>query len=933
MEVSLNLLNKYVKIDDQDPKELADKITSIGLEVEGMHSLANGNNMTIGYVKECIDHPDSDHLHVCQVEVRPGEVTQIVCGAPNVAAGQKVIVANPGCDLGEGFVIKQSTIRGQESNGMICSMAELGLDQRLLSPEDKDGIHVLDENAPVGADPLEYLGLKDTILDIGLTPNRADCMALTSLAYEVAAVLKRDVNLPEIKEKGMPGSNIEVKVETELCPFFGAKLVKGVTTKESPAWLKTALLASGIKPINNIVDISNYVMLETGQPIHMYDYDKLTKKEFVVKTGFDEKAILLDGEEYKLEPNDIIVSTDNGVGCVAGVMGADSTKIDENTQNIVIEVATFDGPSLRETARRLNLLTDASQHYIKGALNTANSLNILERCANLLEELADAKEIYETVSTTLYIEDKYVSVSTQQVNGLLGTSIQTNEIAEIFDSLKFKYELKEDTFNVKIPTYRNDITMAADLIDENTQNIVIEVATFDGPSLRETARRLNLLTDASQHYIKGALNTANSLNILERCANLLEELADAKEIYETVSTTLYIEDKYVSVSTQQVNGLLGTSIQTNEIAEIFDSLKFKYELKEDTFNVKIPTYRNDITMAADLIEEVVRMYGFDNIPSTLPEMSMTIGKRTEIQEKKHMMKVLLKDLGLHETLTYSLTSPSLVHDFNIFHDQEPVKLAMPLGEERSVTRQSIIGSLLQVINYNQSRNMKDVHLYELSTTYSKGVELQNLAIACTGEYHGLSFKQISYKADYYLVKGFVETIFERLGINESRYRLERVESDNQSFHPGRSAYIKVQNEVVGVVGQVHPLMEKKYDVKDVYVVELNLSALLNIKTGKVKYQPIPQYPSVSRDIALVMDESVQANDVCQKIIKSSNKLVKTTNIFDVYIGEHVEAGKKSVAINLTFQDDKKTLKEQEINEAMEKILKAVEKDFGAVLRG
>ena len=519
------------------------------------------------------------------------------------------------------------------------------------------------------------------------------------------------------------------------------------------------------------------------------DYDKLTKKEFIVKTGFDEKAILLDGEEYKLEPQDIIVSTDNGVGCVAGVMGADSTKI-----------------------------------------------------------------------------------------------------------------------------------------DENTQNIVIEVATFDGPSLRETARRLNLLTDASQHYIKGALNTANSLNILERCANLLEELADAKEVYETVSTTLYIEDKYVSVSTQQVNGLLGTNIQTNEIAEIFNSLKFKYELKEDTFNVKIPTYRNDITMAADLIEEVVRMYGFDNIPSTLPEMSMTIGKRTEIQEKKHMMKVLLKDLGLHETLTYSLTSPSLVHDFNIFHDQEPVKLAMPLGEERSVTRQSIIGSLLQVINYNQSRNMKDVHLYELSTTYSKGVELQNLAIACTGEYHGLSFKQISYKADYYLVKGFVETIFERLGINESRYRLERVESDNQSFHPGRSAYIKVQNEVVGVVGQVHPLMEKKYDVKDVYVVELNLSALLNIKTGKVKYQPIPQYPSVSRDIALVMDESVPANDVCQKIIKSSNKLVKATNIFDVYVGEHVEAGKKSVAINLTFQ-------EQEINEAMEKILKAVEKDFGAVLRG
>lgn len=796
MDVSLNLLNKYVKIDDQDPKELAAKITSIGLEVEGMHALANGNNMTIGHVLECVPHPDSDHLNICQVEVRPGEVNQIVCGAPNVAAGQKVIVANPGCDLGGGFVIKQSQIRGQESNGMICSIAELGIDQRLLRPEDKDGIHVLDKDAPVGQDPLEYMGLKDTILEIGLTPNRSDCMAMTSLAYEVAAVLKRDVTLPEITTKGIAGSGIEVEVQTDLCPFFGAKLVKGVTTKESPEWLRTALLASGIKPINNIVDISNYVMLETGQPIHMYDYDKLQEKKFVIKTGFDMKDIMLDGLEYQIEPNDIIVSTDNGIGCIAGVMGADKTKIDENTKNIVIEVATFDGPSLRETARRLNLLTDASQHYIKGALNTANSLNILERCANLLEELADAHEIYETVSTPLHIEDKYVSVTTSHVNGLLGTKISTQEIADIFSSLKFEY-------------------------------------TLDG----------------------------------------------------------------------------------------------------ELFNVLVPTYRNDITMAADLIEEVVRMYGFDNIPSTLPEMSMTIGKRTDMQAKKQMIKVLLKDLGLHETLTYSLTSPSMVKDFNIFHQGEAVKLAMPLGEERSVTRQSVIGSLLQVINYNQSRNIKDVHLYELSTTYSKDVELQNLAIACTGEYQGLPYKQISYKADYYLVKGFVETIFERLGISDARYQLVRVESDNTSFHPGRSAYIKVGKDIVGVIGNIHPLMEKKYDVKDVYVAELNLSALLNVKTGKIKYQPIPQYPSVSRDIALVMDEDVPTFDVCQRIMKSSNKLVKSTKIFDVYVGEHVEAGKKSVAINLTFQDEKKTLQEKDINDAMDKILAAVEKDFGAVLRG
>lgn len=796
MDISLKVLNRYVKVDDQDPKELADKITSIGLEVEGIHELTKGNNMTIGFVKECVAHPDSDHLNVCQVEVRPNEIRQIVCGAPNVAAGQKVIVANPGCDLGGGFIIKESKIRGVESNGMICSIAELGLDQRLLKPEDKDGIHVLDADAPIGEDPLEYIGLKDTILEIGLTPNRSDCMAMTSFAYEVGAILNRDVNLPEVTFDGTDDSGIKVRVETELCPFFGAKLVKGVTTKESPLWLKNALIASGIKPINNIVDISNFVMLETGQPIHMYDYDKLNNKEFVIKTGFDCKETMLDGQEYKIEPTDIIVSTDDRIGCVAGVMGANSTKIDENTTNIVIEAATFDGAALRETARRLNLLTDASQHYIKGALDTANSLNVLERCANLLVELADGQEVYKSVTTDLKVNDRYVKVTTSKVNGLLGTSITTDEIKSIFSSLKFQY-------------------------------------TIDG----------------------------------------------------------------------------------------------------EEFMVKVPTYRNDITLAADLIEEVARMYGYDKIPSTLPEMSMTVGRRTDVQAKKHLIRNLLKDQGLHETLTYSLTSPAMVNDFNIFHTSDTVKLAMPLGEERSVTRKSIIGSLLQVINYNQSHNIKDVNIFELSTTYSKDIELQNLAIACCGEYNGLPFKQISYKADYYLVKGFVETIFKNLGIEESRYKLIQAKQDDKNYHPGRTAYIMIGKEIVGVVGNIHPLMEKKYDVKDVYVVELNLTTLLNIKTSKIKFTEIPMYPSVSRDIALVMDQDIPTYDVCRKIIQASKQLVKETKIFDVYVGEHIETGKKSVAINLIFQDPKGTLEETTVNNSMDKILAAVEKDFGAVLRG
>lgn len=797
MEASLKLLNEYVDIQDQDASSLAEAITRVGLEVEGIHPLTRGDHLVVGYVKECQPHPDSDHLNVCQVEVKPNQITQIVCGAPNVAAGQKVIVALPGCDLGEGFKIKESVVRGIESNGMICSIAELGLDARLLKEEDKEGIHVLDVNAPIGEEALEYIGLKDTILDIGLTPNRSDCMAMTSLAYEVAAVLNRKVKLPEIKKYQELKSDIQVHVETDLCPFFGAKLVKGVQTLESPTWLRNHLLASGIKPINNIVDISNFVMIETGQPIHMYDYDKLKEKSFVIKTGFNQKETLLDEKEYDILPEDIIVSTDQGIGCVAGVMGNNDTKIDENTVNIVIEAATFDGATLRNTARRLNLLTDASQHYIKGALNTANSLNVLDRCADLLVQLADAKEVYETVSTPLKVEDKIVSVTQEKINGLLGMNISLVDISNIFDRLNFTYTLT------------------------NTQ-----------------------------------------------------------------------------------------------------------------FDVVVPPYRNDISLAADLVEEVARMYGYDNIPSTLPYMEMTKGVLTSKQSNERFIRDVLVDLGMHETLTYTLTSPTTVNDFNLFHPlDEDVKLMSPLGEERSVTRKSLIPSLLQVINYNQSHANKDVCIFEISNTYAKE-EITTLAIACHGIYHSVPWLGINQKVDFYVVKGLVETLFKKLCIEESRYSLTKVELDNKDFHPGRSGYIRIGKEIVGVIGQIHPLKAKKYDIKgETYVAELNLSVLLNLRTKALKVASIPLYPTVTRDIALVMDKDIPTYDVVRSIQKASKRLISKTEIFDVYEGEHVEEGKKSVAIALTFQDPTKTLDDATINDVMENILNVVEKEYDAHLRG
>ena len=795
MEASLKLLNQYVKVDDLSAEEVAAKLTSIGHEVEGMHVFARGDKIVIGYVQEKTAHPDSDHLNVCQVEIAPGVVSQIVCGAPNVDAGQKVMVALPGCDLGDGFKIKESQIRGVESNGMICSIAELGIEQRLLKEEDKAGIHVLSADAPIGEDALKYMGYDDTVLEIGLTPNRSDCMAMISLAYEVGALLNREVKVPSVVDMDELESEITVDVETDLCPFFGAKLVKGVTTKESPEWLRTALLASGVKPINNIVDISNFVMIETGQPIHMYDYDKLKTKGFVIKTGFHQKAILLDEQEYEILPEDIIVSTDDGIGCVAGVMGSNDTKIDENTVNIVIEAATFNGAALRNTARRLNLLTDASQHYIKGAIDTANTNRVLNRCASLLKDLADAKEIYKSVTTPY-------------------TPVQ----------------------------------------------------------------------------------------------------------------------KVVTLTTSRVNGLLGTNISTKEITDIFTRLHFDYTLDDETFAVTVPTYRNDITMAADLIEEVARMYGYDYIPSTLPYMEMTKGALNPVQDKTKFIRHLLADLGLHEVMTYTLTSPTMVNDFNLFHKADEIELMMPLGEERSVTRKSVIPSLLQAINFNNSHANKDVCIYELSHTYSQDTEIQTLAIACSGIYQSVPWLQISQKADFYLLKGFVETIFKKLCIEESRYTLKPVEENNQNFHPGRSGYIMMGKDIVGVIGEIHPRMAKKYDVKDVYVAELNLSVLLNLKTRALKFAPIPQYPTVTRDIALVMDQNIPTYDVVRTIQKASKRLISHTQIFDVYVGEHIDEGKKSVAIALTFQDPTKTLDEATINGVMDNILEAVAKEYDAHLR-
>jgi len=467
MKITYNWLKQYIDLSDISVEKLVDSLTRGGLEVESTEAMAYATNLCIGKVLECIPHPDSDHLHVCKVDVGT-DVRQIVCGAPNVAVGQKVIVALPGCKL-NGGEIKEGVIRGQESKGMLCSLAELGVDKKKLSEAQLAGIEILSDDAKVGdKNVLEYLGLDDILLDVSLTPNRADCLSYWALGKETAAILNKEAKLPVVKYScSKKASTLTIKSETEKCPYFLGTVINNITVKESPKWLKMALNAVGIKSINNIVDISNYVMLETGQPLHFYDLAKIPAKEITVKTGKNEKYTALDGIEYEIKEDDILITTKGNTIGIAGIMGGDDSKIDENTKGIIIEAALFNAVSIRNTSRRLGLDTDASVHFIKG-IDPLAAEKATERSIQLLIELAQADNIEETVicGQNNYDEVK-IEASIKQINRVLGTSFTLEQIYSTFERLDFKpNKVNDEAIEVTIPSYRTDIKLEEDLAEE-----------------------------------------------------------------------------------------------------------------------------------------------------------------------------------------------------------------------------------------------------------------------------------------------------------------------------------------------------------------------------------------------------------------------------------------------------------------------------------
>ena len=788
MKLSKNFVKDYIDI-DVDIKTLAEDMTRVGNEYDSAEKLINATNLVIGEVLECVDHPDSDHLHVCKVNVGE-EVLQIVCGAPNVRKGLKVIVALDGAVLPGDFKIKKSMKRGVESCGMLCSLAELGLDAKFLTETDKEGIHELPENAEVGEDPIKAIGLDDEVVDFELTANRGDLLSILGMAYELGAIYDKPVKEIDLSH-GEQGEDLnksfKLEINTDNCKMFLAKKVENVEIKESPDFIKNRLIASGIRPINNVVDISNYVMLELGQPLHFYDADKLNNMIEVRMANEGEKLTTLDNIERVLTTNDIVISDGKEAIGLAGVMGGLDTEVTENTKNVIIEAAIFDGVKVRQTSNKI-VRSEASNRFEKG-LDPNRTYMAAERAVKLLEEYACGKVVTGTV----------------------------------------KYDVTD------------------------------------------------------------------------------------------------VKPKTIEITFKNITDVLGFEIPNNDILNSFRKLGFESEVKEEKIYVTVPTRRIDISIKEDLIEEVGRIYGLDNIEGKLPTVPMRKGN-IDLTHREIRNKMI--SLGLNETLSYVLVREDEADSFTT-DSFEKVKLLDPITEERSTLRYSVLPSLLKIYEYNKARNEKDVSIYEIGKGFYKKEEYgedTKLGVLMSGKYYlGIDNKK---DVDFYVIKGVAEEILDYLGY-AGRYSFVMPKQMPKEMHPGQTADISVNNDIVGMVGKLHPAVEKE----DVYVLEINLDKLLSKKTGKMKFKEISKYPTISKDLAILIDKNISSEDIAKAIKKAAGSLLTNTEIFDVYEGKNIPEGKRSIAYSLSFGANDRTLTDEEINNIMNKVIENLQNKMGAELRG
>lgn len=798
MNTALSWVKAYVPDLDVTPSEYTDAMTLTGTKVEGYKELdKNLEKIVVGEILSIEKHPDANKLIICQVDVG-NEKIQIVTGASNVSVGDKVPVVLDGGKVAgghdggplpeNGIKIKKGKLRGVESFGMMCSIDELGQDKNYFPDAPENGIYILPKDSKVGSDAIELLGLRDTIFEYEITSNRVDCYGVIGIAREAAATFKKKFVLPKVNQTGNSENvadylSVEVR-DSELCKRYVARVVKNIKLAPSPAWMQERLRVVGIRPINNIVDITNYVMAEYGQPMHAFDYDLLEGHKIVVDRAKDgEEFETLDGVVRKLDKDILMINDGKKAVAVAGIMGGENSKITDDVTTMVFECATFDGTNIRLSSKRLGLRTDSSGKFEKG-LDPNNAYDAMMRACSLVEELGAGE--------------------------VVGGCVDVYPVKAVESRVKFEPE--------------------------------------------------------------------------------------------------------------RINKLLGTDISREDMLEIFDRIELKYD--KETDEIVAPTFRQDIHFMADLAEEVARFFGYDKIPTTLPKSSAAIGGINLKLEIEELARDVAKFLGFSEAMNYSFESTKVFDKLNLSKDsryRKAIEISNPLGEDFKIMRTQAVNGILNSLSTNYNRRNKDVHLFELANIYiPKELPLKELPDERMQFVLGFYGKE-----NFFDMKGVVEEFLYTIGIVG---KLHYDPSCKEEFlHPGRKADIVFDGVRLGYLGEVHPLVCENYKLGErTYIAVLDLPNIISFVNFDIKYTGIAKYPSISRDISLVVPKNILVGEIEDIIEKNGGSNLESFKLFDIYEGDQIEAGFKSVAYSLTFRNKERTLLDTEVNEVMDKILNKLE---------
>ncbi len=790
MKISYNWLKDYLDL-TMDPYKLAEALSLRGLDVEEViENRLDFPNVVVGKVISSKQHPNADKLKVCKVDVGNQQLA-IVCGAPNVAAGQLVPVAKEGAELPNGLKIRKTKIRGEISEGMICSEQELGL------AEKSDGIWVLPDNLPIGQPLHKALSFEtDYIFDIAITPNRPDCLSHIGVAREVAAIIGQKIKKPIIKIKELPkpvNKEVTIRIDCpESCPRYTARIIRNIKVGASPSWLVRRLEAAGMRSINNVVDVTNYVMLETGQPLHAFDLDLIKGNQIIVRESIEgEKFITLDGVERTLKAETVLICDAERPVAIGGIMGGLNSEVNQSTTNVLLESAYFQPESIQRSARHLGLSTEASQRFERG-------------------------------------------------------------------------------------------------VDPN-----------------------------------GVCYASN------RAAQLIAELCGG-EIYEGI-VDIYpqpIEPKKVPLKIDQINNLLGTHLKRDKIIQILESIDLKVQ---DNYLIA-PTFRPDLERVADIAEEVARLYGLDNIPAKEKITIYYNISRNELDAFVDELKTILTGIGLQEVITPSMINSEV---WSHLTHEKIYPILNPISKDMDGLRNTLIPSLAQVVVHNLNRQIKDLRLFEINRVFITPKSLQvppveelHLGMAVCGKREGDLWYSSQQYTDFYDIKGILEVFFSKISLDNWQFI-----SYSHSAIQGDGLGIKVGDTEIGFCGLLSDKIKQHFEIdEDVFIAELKVKNLFDYRRTDKKYKPIPRFPFIDRDIAFIVDESIEAASLEEVIWKNGGEFLQEVEVFDIFRGKQIPEGKKSIAFRMIFQSPERTLTEEEVNQVITKIINAVLKSHKAKLR-